>query len=160
MTGTKITSNKPIGLVSYVERVMIPATNVNGRDHIVEMLPPVQAWGKRYVTVEYKRDNMGDFFRVVASQNQTRWKMKYYDKVTGDLLGQREGILNAGEFFEDFNQYVGRGLVEGFRGTSVWEADKPIFVMQYSYSANWDMGDEFDPFMIIVTPQGQYIQVS
>ena len=160
MTGTKITSNKPIGLVSYQERCMIPATNVNGRDHIVEMLPPVQAWGKRYVTVEYKRDNKGDFFRVVASQNQTRWKMKYYDKVTGVLLGQREGVLNAGEFFEDFNQYVGRGLVEGFRGTSVWEADKPIFVMQYSYSANWDMGDEFDPFMIIVTPQEQYIQAT
>ncbi|MFZ9760318.1 MAG: choice-of-anchor D domain-containing protein [Candidatus Kapaibacteriota bacterium] len=160
MSGTKITANKPIGLVSYVERVMIPATNVNGRDHIVEMLPPVQSWGKRYATVEYKRDNKGDFFRIIASQNQTRWKMKYYDKVSGDLLGQREGVLNAGEFFEDFNQYVGRGLVEGFRGTSVWEADKPILVMQYSYSANWDMGDEFDPFMILVTPQEQYIQAT
>lgn len=160
MSGSKITSNKPIGLVSYQERCMIPATNVNGRDHIVEMLPPVQAWGKRYATVEYKRDNKGDFFRIIASQNQTRWKMKYYDKVSGDLLGQREGILNAGQFFEDFNQYVGRGLVEGFRGTSVWEADKPILVMQYSYSANWDLGDEFDPFMIIVTPQEQYIQAT
>jgi hypothetical protein len=86
--------------------------------------------------------------------------MKYYDKVTGDVLGQREGVLNAGEFYEDSNQYVGRGLVEGFRGTSVWEADKPIFVMQYSYSANWDKGDIFDPFMIIVTPQEQYIQAT
>lgn len=160
MSGSKITANKPIGLVSYVERVMIPATNVNGRDHICEMLPPVQSWGKRYATVEYKRDNKGDFFRIIASQNQTRWKMKYYDKSSGVLLGQRDGVLNAGEFYEDFNQYVGRGLVDGFRGTSVWEADKPVLVMQYSYSANWDMGDEFDPFMIIVTPQEQYIQAT
>ncbi len=160
LSGSKITSNKPIGLLSHVERSVIPASLRSSRDHIIEMLPPVQAWGKRYVSVEYLRDDQGDFFRIIAAQNQTRWKMKYYDKVTGDLLGQREGLLNAGEFFEDFTQLSVAGKTEAFRGTSVWEADKPILVMQYSYSSGWDNGDNFDPFMIIVTPQEQYIQAT
>jgi hypothetical protein len=160
MSGTKITSNKPVGLISYHQRTMLPANNTNGRDHIVEMFPPVQAWGKKYNTVEYSRDNKGDFFRIIASQNNTRWKMKYYDKQTKVLIGQREGILQAGQFYEEINNWGGSGAVESIRGTSVWEADKPVLLLQYSYSANWDNGSEFDPFYIVVTPQEQYISAT
>jgi hypothetical protein len=160
MSGSKIVANKPVGLISYHQRCMIPANNTSGRDHISEMLPPVQAWGKKYATVEYTRDNKGDFFRIIASQNNTRWKMKYYDKVTGKILGNREGNLQAGEFYEEINQWGGLGAVESIRGVSVWEADKPVLVLQYSYSANWDKGTQFDPFYIVVTPQEQYIQAT
>ncbi|MBK9250292.1 MAG: choice-of-anchor D domain-containing protein [Ignavibacteria bacterium] len=158
LTGSKIHADKPIGVISYHERTLLPQNSQNGRDHMVEMVPPVSAWGKKYVNLEFIRDNHGDFFRIVASKNNTYWKMKYYDKMTGDLISQREGKLNDGEFYEDFNEWAGRGAIEGIRGVSVWEADKPVFLMQYQYSANWDRGDNFDPDMVVVTPYEQYLK--
>ncbi len=161
LTGSKISSNKPVGLISYHERTMIPVNNTDGRDHICEMVPPVSAWGKKYYSIEFQRDNRGDFYRVVSSKPNTKVKMKYYDMVTKELLGQRDIPLGkAGQFYEDFNTWIGNGNVVGFNGITTWEADKPILVMQYSYSANWDKGSQFDPYSIVLTPQEQYLKAT
>ncbi|MBS1536242.1 MAG: hypothetical protein JST20_00675 [Bacteroidetes bacterium] len=159
LSGSRITANKPIGLISYHERTMLPSNNTNGRDHLCEMLPPISSWGKKYCSIELQRDGKGDFYRAVSSQPNTKVKMKYYDKVTKSLLGQRDFVLSkAGDYYQDFNAWVGKGAITGFNGTTVWEADKPILVMQYAYSADWDNGSDFDPFMIVLSPQEQYIR--
>ncbi|MBI3259711.1 MAG: choice-of-anchor D domain-containing protein [Ignavibacteriae bacterium] len=163
LTGSRIvsTNNKPIGLISYHERTMLPVNNTDGRDHMCEMVPPVSAWGKKYVSIELQRDNKGDFYRVVASKANTKVKLRYYEKTTKELLGQRDIFLSkAGEFYEDYNTWTGNGAQIAFNGVTVWEADKPVLVMQYSFSANWDKGTVFDPFMIVVTPQEQYLKAT
>lgn len=157
LTGSKIHANKPIGVISYHERTTIPQNANNGSDFICEMMPPTSAWGKKYCALDFKRLNKGDFFRIVASKNNTYWKMKYYDKSSGALLGQREGKLNDGEYYEDFNSWAGGGAVESFRGVSVWESDKPTLVMQYSYSSSWDNETRFDPSMVLATPYEQFV---
>lgn len=157
LTGSRITSNKPIGLISYNESTYIPSDNSNGAEHLVEMLRPVTAWGKTYTSVELDRSGKGDYFRVVASENNTKWKMRYYDMSTGTLLGQRSGVLQAGQFYADYDTYGGSAIA--FRGISVWEADKPILVMQYGYSFPWDNGSD-DPTMFMITPTEQYVQSS
>lgn len=157
LSGSEIISNKPVGLISYHERTMIPSNVSNGRDHLCEMLHPVSTWGRKYNSIELERANKGDFYRVVASSPNTACKMKYYDKTTKALLGQRDIVLSkTGDFFEDFNTSAGSGNITGFNGITVWEADKPILVMQYAYSSDWDNGTMFDPFMIALTPQEQY----
>ncbi len=159
MSGSSITGDKPIGLISFHQRVILPFNAQNGRDHIIEMLPPVSAWGKTFYTVEYARDNKGDFFRVVASKDNTTVEMVYMDKKEGNVLGRRTIKLSkAGDFWEDYNYWIGRGEIEGIRGVSVWKSNNPIMICQYSYSANWDNGDEFDPFMIVLTPVEQYLK--
>lgn len=162
LTGSRITANKPIGLISYHERAMLPSNNINGRDFMVEMLPPVSAWGKKYYSIELQRANKGDFYRVVAAKANTRVKMKYFDKVTKQLLGQRDILLSkSGDLYEDFDTWPGTpGATTGFVGTTAWESDKPILVMQYAYSSEWDSGKEFDPFMIVLTPQEQYLKAT
>lgn len=162
LTGSQITASKPIGLISYHERAMLPSNNINGRDHMCEMIPPVSAWGKKYYSIELQRANKGDFYRVVSSQPNTNVKMRYYDKVTKELLGKRDIVLTkAGDFYEDFNSWAGTpGAVTGFTSTTAWESDKPILVMQYAYSSEWDSGKEFDPFMVVVTPQEQFLSAS
>lgn len=161
MTGSKIVADKPIGLISFHMRTMIPSFNIyNGRDHLSEMMPPITAWGKKYCTVEYKRDSdEGDFFRIVAAEPNTNWSMTYYDRNDGSVLGHYGGTLkNAGDFDEylEVTAILGDDLVS-IHGTSVWEADKPVLVMQYSYSEEWDGAEIFDPFMILVVPKEQYI---
>lgn len=161
MTGSRITANKPIGLISFHMRTIIPSYSINnGRDHLSEMLPPVQAWGKEYVTIEYKRDKgRGDFFRVVASQPNTKFKCVYYDLNDDKVLGNWEQPLyNAGDFAEYMEVDVTAGHdLKSIRGASVWKSDKPVLVMQYSYSEQWDGATVFDPFMILVVPREQYI---
>ncbi|MBK7412626.1 MAG: choice-of-anchor D domain-containing protein [Ignavibacteria bacterium] len=162
LTGSLITADKPIGLISFHERSTMPnlLVNGNGRNHLVEMTPPVTAWGKKYVTVEYNREHLngqgvGDVFRVVAKEAGTKWSLKYYNKATGSVMGQGGGVLGkAGEFADLSQAGAPTNITQGY---SVWTADKPIFVMQYSCSSTWDGDPILDPFMINVTPEEQFI---
>lgn len=161
LTGSLITSDKPVGFISFHQRTILPFNAQNGRDHVIEMLPPVTAWGKTFYTVEFARDNKGDFFRVVASKDNTTVEMVYMDKKEGTVLGRRTiKLAKAGDFWEDYNYWTNRGETEGIRGVSVWKSDQPILMCQYSYSANWDNGDEFDPFMIVLTPVEQFLKAT
>jgi len=154
MSGSTIRSNKPIGFLSYHVRTVLPQASGASQDHMVEMLPPVQAWGKKYFTVEMQRNGRGDFFRVMASEPNTIWNVKWYDKSSRQPIGNYDGfIANAGEFWDYVEGAVGSSSI---RGTSVWTADKPFFVMQYAYSANWDGASIFDPFMVNVVAEEQY----
>ncbi len=161
LTGSKITSTRPVGLISFHERTTMPnlMVNANGRNHLSEMTPPTSAWGKRYSSLQLQRDNRngigkGDAFRVIARDSNTRWTLKYYDHKSKQLLGQAGGLLTKAGAFADLGQHTApTTLTHGF---SVWEADKPIFVMQYSCSASWDGDPILDPFMVNVTPVGQY----
>jgi hypothetical protein len=156
-SGTRIVSNKPIGLISFHMRTPIPSSaGITSRDHLVEMLPPISAWGKRYVTIEYQRKaRKGDFFRLLASQPNTSFTVRWYRN--GQLRGSFSGRLqNPGDFWE-YNQTTDYGD-SSIYGQSIWEANKPVLLMHYSYSAIWDGDVNFDPFMIVVTPVEQYIR--
>lgn len=158
MTGTEITSTKPVGLIGFHARTSMPnAMPLEGRDHLIEMTPPVSAWGKTYVSLEYSRrftgTGRGDFYRIIASEDATRWTLKYYDKETKALIGQESGVLQAGQF-RDFYQATARTVLP--YGITVWTADKPILVMQYSTSASWDGETLSDPFMCTVSSTEQY----
>lgn len=163
LSGSRVVSNKPIGFISFHKRTMIPSFDLwNGRNMLCEMIPPVSAWGKRYATVEYQRKGRGDFFRIIAARDNTTFTVKWYDLKDGRFLGQRGPILlkKSGDFAEFEEVYVPQGqqnTLESIKGTSIWEADKPVLVMQYSYSTDWDNSPEFDPFMILVVPREQYV---
>ncbi|MGE5480886.1 MAG: hypothetical protein ACM3U1_10740 [Chloroflexota bacterium] len=172
LSGAHITSDKPIGLISYHLRTVLPTEIDNisfGRNHLCEALPPVRAWGKKFYSLEFNRRGGGDYFRLLASKNNTNWTCKYYDKITGALLGELSGTLDAGRFYE-FNQRPGADPVNWFsiRGVAVWETSEPSLLVQYSYSSDWDnkrpkdpndhSGNSFDPSMSLVMPAELYTQ--
>ena len=161
ISGSLIRSNEPIGLFSFHQRTTVPnSLPTASRDHLVEMTPPVQTWGKKYVSVEYNRvgtnnGGKGDLFRVFASENNTEWSMKYYNKTSKALLGQSGGILaRAGDVATITQATAPTELTNGY---SVWESNNPIFVMQYATSSNFDGDQLHDPFMINVVPEEQFI---
>ncbi len=167
MTGSEITADKNIGLISYHERCMIPVTMIsNGRDHLSEMIPPVTAWGKEHFTQELSRgQDMGDFYRVVASENNTQVDLTWYNKKTKQLIGRNQTLLNEGEVLEALDiqgEWPGNRNTPGVRGLVKVVSDKPTLVMKYCYSANWDLGggSVYDPFMIYVPPVEQYLNSS
>ncbi|XP_078686977.1 IgGFc-binding protein-like [Branchiostoma floridae x Branchiostoma belcheri] len=131
LTGTRITSNKPVTLMSGVQCAYVPA-GVYGYDHIVEQIPPVDSWGRRFVTVPLAVRTAGDIFRIVAARDGT----------TVSVTGQGSRVIHSGDFWEldvPSNVY------------QVITSSKPIMVLQYNKGTAAD-GVNTDPFMMYVPP--------
>ncbi len=159
LSGSKIISNKPVGLISFDMRTSLPSNILDGRDLLCEMLPPVSSWGRNYTSIEFKRKGKGDFFRIVAAHDSTNWSVDWYDLDTKKLLGSRSALLaKSGDFYEYNNSISNYNNRNSIKGTAVWKADKPVMVMQYSYSANWDNSINYDPFMVMVVSDEQFVR--
>ncbi|KAI8486632.1 hypothetical protein Bbelb_356070 [Branchiostoma belcheri] len=105
-------------------------------DHIVEMIPPVDTWGKEFVTVPLAEHTDGDLFRVVAARDNTQV----------DVTNENTKILNAGEFWEidvPSNEY---------RHVTTSE---PVLLVQYSKTGSAD-NTVTDAFMMILPDVGQF----
>ncbi len=133
LTGTRISSTEPIGLFGGHQSANIPRGFISD-DHLVEMIPPMTSYGRRFVTVPLATRLNGDYFRVLASEDNTN--------VTID--GVAQAPLNSNQYFET-----------NLTGASYIESDKPVLVAQYSASSTFD-GVTGDPFMMLVPPDEQY----
>ena len=162
MTGTLITSNKPIGLISFHERTDMPWNTIWSRDNLCEMIPPVTSWGNSYVTVETDRGagGKGDIFRICNSEPNTKFTITWYDLKDFNVLGKVSSELKkAGEFFD---YTAAPGPLAGtentsIQGVAIFKADKPIMVNQYSATESWDnASNPCDPFQIVITSVEQY----
>jgi hypothetical protein len=135
LTGTKITSTQPIGVMGSHYCANVPG-GVTYCDHICEMIPPTSAWGKNFVTVPLKTRLNGDTWRMMASQSNT----------TVTINGAVQPVIvNPGDFIET-NLAI----------QSIISSDKPILVSQYSNGSSWD-GVTSDPFMMFIPPFEQFL---
>ena len=165
LSGSEILSDSIVGVISYHNRTDLPVSLNSSRNYMVEMITPVQSWGKRIVTVEFDRKQnggkgLGDLIRVVASQNNTTINMRWYNKVltSKPLIKSLSKTIQRGEVFEyTQNDQTNSYTQKGCQGTTIIEADSPILAHQYSYSSSWDNANDFDPFMISLTPVEQYV---
>ncbi|GEM_PF-691486 len=153
MTGTLIRSSKPVGVLSGHVRISLPLnlpSDVDTKDHLVEMLPPVSALGQRYISTPFAVGT-GDWFRAIAAFPQTRVRLTR--AATGQIT---ETILQSAGDVADFPAEASPIL---------WEADKPFLLVQLMYSAVIGGAEavvnpyvSFDPCMVIVPPVEQHIQ--
>jgi len=134
LTGTIITSDKPVAVFGSHQCANIPDSNVWFCDYIVEQLLPVNEWGTDHYTAPLATRTGGDTYRVLASQTNT----------TVSINGVPFGLpINRGQFKQ-------LTLVSGARIS----ADKPVLVAQYAHSADSDPPPgsftQGDPFMCLV----------
>jgi hypothetical protein len=130
------------------------------------MLPPLQCWGNKYVTVQFERQKSGskqgdgDLFRVVASQNSTKVDCEMYDIKTQSLLGKRTSNLNSGQFAEldDIKDITSTNKKTSIRGVSIWQSEKPFMLNQYAFSSEWDGDKNYAPLQIVLAPVNQYVK--
>ncbi len=135
LTGTPITSTKPVSVFSGQQCANIPSTGYGYCDHIVEQIPPTSTWGKEFLTVPLKTRTKGDTFRMIASEDAT----------TVSIDGTAVATLDRGQFHQQI-----------IDGKSKVSADKPILVAQYSNGTTYDKVTS-DPFMMLVSPTEQYL---
>jgi hypothetical protein len=135
LTGSRISADRPVGVTNGGQCLNIP-TGYGACDHVFEVAQPVQSWG---LTIGVAGLPLRDtsFYRILASENGT----------DVNLDGAPLASLNAGQFHE-----VALG------GDHVFDADKPIYVVQYmpgqGYPGSYGTGD---PAMGNMIPFAQYL---
>ena len=143
ISGTRITSDKPISVFSGHECANVPINN-QPCDILIEQNTPIDTWGTEVVTIPLKTRS-GDLIRVFASQDGTTVDVIRTDISSGMVTSNPSFRLNANQFKEL--------LIEDF---SLIQSNNPIAVFQFSRSFTADDVLVSDPFMLLVPPCEQY----
>ena len=144
ISGTRITSNKPISVFSGHECANVPLSK-QPCDMLIEQIPPIDTWGSEIVTIPLRSRNGGDIIKVIASQDATRVNVTHTNIDDGTVTKHDTFILNAGQFEEL--------LIKDF---SLIQSDNPIAVFQFARSFRADHVLISDPLMLLVPPYEQY----
>ena len=147
LTGLLVESNHPIAMLSGHECTNVPSL-VPSCSHLVEQIPPVSSWGRKFATAPLKGRQAYDFFRILASKDSTMVAVnctlsadqpELFNTKTTDTLDEGDFV----EFSVSSSQYC---LIEGSNN---------ILVLQYSIGGGAD-ARKGDPAMIIVPAVTQY----
>ncbi|MDF1613696.1 hypothetical protein [Desulfurivibrio dismutans] len=134
LTGTSIAASAPVAVMGGEECANVPR-GVYACDHIVDMMPPLTAWGKSFLTYPLATRLRGDLFRVLASQDGTEVRID----------GEPVATLNAGGYYDQILTAPARV-----------EANAPMLLAQYSVGQSYDRVPS-DPFMMLVPPSEQFL---
>ena len=66
LTGTRITSSKPLSVFSGSECAYIPRS-INYCDHLVEQVPPTVTWGSKFFVASLEGRSSGERIRVLSA---------------------------------------------------------------------------------------------
>lgn len=139
ITGSHVSADKPIGVLSGHVRAGIP-TVYGTKDHLIEMLTPIEDLGSRHIIVPFGGRQGGDLARVIAAHpGQTTLTVS---NPSGRLTYFLNGVGSYQEL--DIDQ------------VTVVESSQNVLLAHYSQSNGVDQTSDFDPYMIVVTPESQF----
>jgi PKD repeat protein len=144
LTGTTIASDKPIAVFSGMQVGFVPAlagiTYCCG-NHLIEQMLSTDLWGQNFYTVPIAGHVKGDYFRILAAQNNTNISVD----------GAPVATLNQNEFYQTV-----------LTTASSITASGPVMVAQFETS-HWvedpnieDPTFYGDPSMFTVPPYQQF----
>lgn len=141
LTGTKITTTKPVSFFSNHECTFVPI-GTTFCDHLNEQLPPTASWGRFYLVASLLGRRSGEVIRMVAAHASTTIT------VHCTSFSQAETYLMQDE--GDFQEIQ----IANNNFCSI-ESTAPILVVQFASGRSADnlIGD---PFMMIIPPIEQY----
>jgi hypothetical protein len=130
MTGTLVTSDKPVAVFSGHRCADIPS-GIGYCDYLVEQLTDVSIWGKTFHTSPFS-GRARYTVRVIASQNGTT-----FTTMPSGLIG----TLNAGQFADVV-----------LTGAAEFVSSNPVLLAQFMRGYADDSAAKGDPSMVLVTP--------
>ena len=135
LTGTLVTSNKPIGFFIGHSCAQVPP-DISYCDQLLEMEPPIPSWGRQFYVGRFESKTQY-VIRVIASEDSTQVF----------LNNKLAAKLQAGDFYEN-NHLVENSLVT---------SSAPVLVAEYAQSSDADSVKVGDPFMLLITPTEQFL---
>ncbi len=139
LTGTRITSSKPLSVFSGSDCSNVPR-NLFDCDHLVEQVPPTVTWGSTFLVASLEGRSSGELIRVLSARAAS------VAVNCNTVVSVSEFQLQNGGSFRDFEIPI--------NSFCSIESTSPVLVAQYAYGGASDgMGD---PFMMIITPIEQF----
>lgn len=146
LTGTKITSNKPLTVLGSHECADVPV-GVEFCDYLIEQFPPTVTWGRVFLLASLHSRLTGEHYKIITAKSLTSVTIKcVVEGEESPELGHVTMLFNASGDSREFA--LGRD-----RYCSV-VANKPVLLVQYSLGYLLDRVG--DPFMLVIPPIAQY----
>lgn len=142
LTGSKIVTSKPVGVLSGHVRAGIPSGPNQSKDHLVEMLTPTEKWGNTFVSTPFANAGAYDIVRLLVAEDDTWIDVETNTGVT------RQYFAKAGNY-RDFNTSK----------ATKYKSDKKFAVGQYMYSSTSNsLGNLIcDPALVILPATSQFV---
>lgn len=122
-TGTKVVSDKVVTVMTGNRKVAVKDTMTrSSSDHLVEQVPPIETLGKDFFTISTPDRNIGDYFRIIATEDSTEVS----------LAGSVHATINQ-------CQYVELNVPTGDYKTIT--ANKPVMVTMFGKTFSTATGD-------------------
>ena len=144
LTGSIIRADKPVAVMAGQVCTYLPDENHHSGDHLVEMLTPVETWGRSYYAMPIAERTKGDTYRVFAAEAGTDIVVNGVTITTIDQVGGAKG-----EGWIEFREETRRPLL--------FASNKPINVVQYNNGQDYDRATSTDPFYMVLSPVRQYV---
>jgi hypothetical protein len=138
VTGTRITSNQPIGVFAGVNAGRVPYANIQFSNPLIQEQVPVDQWGTNVVALSFAGRTGGDLYRILAAYSNT---LVTITATNVTIITN----LAAGTFCET-----------NLDGPVQFQANQPIQVAQFANGTDFD-GEEGDPCEILLSPGGYYL---
>ncbi len=140
LTGTRITSSKPLSVFSGSDCAIVPH-NRRLCDHLVEQVPPTVTWGSKFHVASLEGRSSGERIRVLSARAAS------VAVNCNTVVSVSEFQLQSGGSFREFEIPI--------NSFCSIESTSPVLVAQYAYGGTSDgMGG---PFMMIIPPIEQMI---
>ncbi len=97
LTGTRITSSKPLSVFSGSDCANVP-TGRSYCDHLVEQVPPTVTWGSKFLVASLEGRSSGERIRVLSARAAT----VAVNCVTGVLVSEFQLQTESGGSFREF----------------------------------------------------------
>ncbi len=139
LTGTRITSSKPLSVFSGSDCAYVPQ-GVIGCDHLVEQVPPTVTWSSKFLVASLEGRFSGERIRVLSA------RAAGVAVNCNTVVSVSEFQLQSGGSFREFEIPI--------NSFCSIESTSPVLVAQYAYGGRSDgVGD---PFMMIIPPIEQF----
>ena len=135
VTGTWITSDKPLGVFAGANIAWVPDQDTGTGNPLVQEQLPVDSWGTQALALSFASRTGGDSYRVLAATNNT----------VVSTNGVVAGTIQPGQFLD----LLLDGPVE-------FQANQPIQVAQFANGTDFDL-EVGDPCEILLPPAGHYL---
>ncbi len=141
LTGTRITSSKPLSVFSGSDCAFVPQ-EIFFCDHLVEQVPPTVTWGSKFLVASLEGRSSGERIRVLSA------RAAIVAVNCNTVVSVSQFQLQNGGSFREFDIPI--------NSFCSIESTSPVLVAQYAYGARGDSDGVGDPFMMIITPIEQF----
>jgi hypothetical protein len=156
VTGTRITSDKPIAVFAGADLAFVPGQSTQTGNPLNQEQLPVEQWGTNVVSMSFA-GRLGDTFRVLAAYSNTVVTISgiVVTNSNGSYGGTNYAVVttnrDAGQFYETI-----------LLGPAQFQSTKPIQVAQFGNGYQFDNPPNFDgdPCEILLPPTGRYLATS